>query len=333
MKAATGGRQGLEWARRPRPEPSPEHLLVRVRAAALNRADLGMLAGHAHGSAGGAGAVLGLEWAGEVVAVGLRVSAFAVGDRVMCSGSGGFAGYAVTDQGRAMRLPDQAMGFEQAATLPVALQTMHDAIVTNARLCAGDTVLIQGASSGVGLMGLQIARLMGAGKVIGTSTNAVRRARLTEFGADLALDSSDPQWPQQLLAATDGHGADVIIDQLAGSAANANMAAAALGARIVNVGRLAGMRGDFDFDLHALKRIQYIGVTFRTRTVEQVRAIQAGVVADLGPHLARGALAFPIDCVYPFDRLGEAFEHMRSNAHFGKIVVRMPESADPDEAV
>lgn len=324
MKAAIRGEQGLEWAERPRPEPGPDELLVRVRAAALNRADLGMLAGRQHGSAGGSGTVLGLEWAGEVAAVGSAVEGYRVGDRVMGSGKGAFAEFAVTDRGRVMHLPDEAMGFEEAATLPVALQTMHDAIVTNGRLQPGDTVLIQGASSGVGLMGLQIAKLLGAGTVIGSSTDAGRRARLAGFGADLALDSRDPAWPQQLLDATGGHGADVIVDQLAGSVANGNLAAAALGARIVNVGRLAGMRGEFDFDLHALKRIQYLGVTFRTRSVEQVRAVQAAMTADLLPHLRAGRLRLPIDRVFPLTQLGEAFEHMRSNAHFGKIVVVMP---------
>lgn len=324
MKAAIRGEQGLEWAERPQPVPGPDELVVRVRAAALNRADLGMLAGHKHGSAGGSGAVLGLEWAGEVAAVGAAVSGYRVGDRVMGSGKGAFAEFAVSDHGRVMHLPDASMTFEQAATLPVALQTMHDAIVTNGRLRPGETVLVQGASSGVGLMGLQIAKLLGAATVIGTSTDPARRARLAEFGADLALDSRDPAWPQQVLDATGGRGADLVIDQLAGSVANANLAAAALGARIVNVGRLAGMRGEFDFDLHALKRIHYIGVTFRTRSVEQVRAVQAAMQADLLPHLKAGTLRLPIDRVLPFEQLGEAFDHMRANAHFGKIVVVMP---------
>lgn len=324
MKAAVCGDDGLAWSECEMPDPGPDELLVRVRACALNRADLGMLAGHRHGALGGPGAVLGLEFAGEVLQAGAHATAFRPGDRVMCSGKGAFAEFAVADRGRAMLLPE-GMDFTQATTLPVALQTMHDAIVTNGRLAAGEVVLIQGASSGVGLMGLQVARLMGAGRVIGTATHAGRRARLAGFGADLVLDSSDAAWPQQLLDATGGHGADLIIDQLAGTAANANLAAAALGARIVNVGRLAGQRGEFNFDLHALKRIHYIGVTFRTRTAEQVRAIQAGVQRDLWPHLLAGRLALPVDSVWPFDQLAAAFEHMRANQHFGKIVLTLPD--------
>ena len=133
--------------------------------------------------------------------------------------------------------------------------------------------MIQGASSGVGLMGLQIAKLKGARFVIGTSTNAARRERLKEFGADLAIDTTQPNWSEKVLAATDGKGVDLIVDQVSASVANENMKATAVLGRIVNVGRLGGFKGEFDFDLHALKRIDYIGVTFRTRSVEEVREI------------------------------------------------------------
>lgn len=324
MKAAIRGEQGLELVDIEPPRPGPEEVLVRVRACALNRADLGVLAGHMHGPVGGPGTVIGMEFAGEVVATGAAVSGLAAGERVMCSGRAAFAEYALADVGRAMRLPDAAMGFEQATTLPVALQTMHDAVVTNGRLKAGESVLIQGASSGVGLMGLQIAKLMGAGLVIGTSTNAQRRARLAEFGADLALDSADERWVDEAVKATGGRGVDLIVDQLSGLVANRNMAAAAVRGRIVNVGRLAGTRAEFDFDLHALKRIDYVGVTFRTRSVHEVREITARMTADLWPHLCAGRLRLPIDRIFPFERIGEAFEHMRANAHLGKIVVTMP---------
>ena len=323
MKAAIRGEHGLELVEVEPPRPGPQEVLVRVRACALNRADLGVLAGHMHGNIGGPGTVLGMEWAGEVVQAGSAVDGFAPGDRVMCTGRAALAQYAVADIGRTMKLPDPAMSFERAATLPVALQTMHDAVVTNGRLKAGETVLIQGASSGVGLMAMQVARAMGARLVIGTSTNAARRARLAEFGADLALDSGDERWVARALEATGGRGVDLIVDQLSGRVANQNMAAAAVLGRIVNVGRLAGTRAEFDFDLHALRRIDYIGVTFRTRSVQEVRDLNARMMADLWPHLCAGRLSLPIDSVYPFERTGEAYEHMRANRHFGKIVVAM----------
>ena len=321
MKAAVVGETGIEIRDVPRPQPKPNEILVRVHASGLNRADLAVAAGQAHGRVGGPGTIVGLEWAGEVAEVGAEVQGFRPGDRVMCSGSGGYAEYAVTDWGRAAPIPANNMTYAQAATLPVALQTMHDALVTNGRLRPGETVLIQGASSGVGLMGLQIARHMGARLVIGTSTNPERRARLKEFGADLALDSADPAWPDAVLRATDGKGVDLIVDQVSASVANQNMRAAAILGRIVNVGRLGGAKGEFDFDLHALKRIDYIGVTFRTRSVEEVREIVRRMRADLWDAVESGALSLPIDRTFPLARAAEALAHMRANAHLGKIVL------------
>jgi NADPH2:quinone reductase len=321
MKAAvlTGG--GIEVRDVPKPKPAANQVLVRVRAAGLNRADLIMASGHMHGSAGGPGTVLGLEFAGEVEAVGSEVKGIKAGDRVMCSGNGGYAEYAVTDWGRVSPIPANNMGYEQAATLPIALQTMHNALMTAGRLKAGETVLIQGASSGVGLMGLQIAKLKGARLVMGTSTNAKRRERLKEFGADLAVDTTRDAWADAVIRATDGKGVDLIVDQVSASVANENLRAAAVLGRIVNVGRLGGFKGEFDFDLHAMKRIDYIGVTFRTRSVEEVREIVRAMRADLWGHVESGKLKLPIDRTFPLDKAAEALAHMRANAHFGKIAL------------
>jgi NADPH2:quinone reductase len=323
MKAAIVGDKGIEIRDIPAPIPKPNEILVRVRAAGLNRAELGMAAGHKHGPLGGAGAVIGLEWAGEVVETGADVTGLRPGDRVMCSGSGGYAEYAVTDWGRVSKVPANNMSFEQAATLPIALQTMHNALVTAGHLKAGESVLIQGASTGVGLIGLQIAKQRGAALIIGSSTNPARRARLAEFGADLAVDSTDPAWPDAVLAATGGKGVDLIVDQISASVANANMKAASVLGRIVNVGRLGGAKGEFDFDLHALKRIDYIGVTFRTRSLDEVREINRRMRADLWPLVEAGKLHLPIDRIFSLDEAAAAQEHMRTNAHFGKIVLRV----------
>ena len=211
----------------------------------------------------------------------------------------------------------------RAASLPVALQTMHDALIVNGRLRAGESVLVQGASSGVGLMAQLIAKKMGAALVIGSSTNEDRRARLKEFGADLAINSANPAWPDRVLEATSGKGVDLIIDQLSGATVNASMKAAAVRARIVNVGRLDSARAEFDFDLHALKRIDYIGVTHRTRSLAELREECRKAWADLAASAADGSLALPISASFPFERLGEAFDMMRDNRHFGKIVVTL----------
>jgi NADPH2:quinone reductase len=239
----------------------------------------------------------------------------------MASAPAALADYAVTDAARAHRIPGNNMTYEQAACFPVALQTMHNAVVTAGRLKRGETLLIQGASAGVGLMGMQIGKLMGASLVMGTSTNPQRRARLHECGCDLALDSRDPNWPEDVKKATGGKGVDLIVDLVSAGVANQNLEAAAILGRIVNVGRLGGMKGEFDFDKHALKRIDYIGVTFRTRTPEEVREIVRALRADLWPAVESGKLSLPIYNTYKLDEVAEALAVMRANQHFGKIVI------------
>jgi NADPH:quinone reductase len=320
MKAYVVGADGPAISEVAQPTPGNGQVLVHVKAAALNRADLGMARGRAHGARGGAGTVLGSECAGEVVETGPDAATLKVGDRVMCSTVGAFAEYALTDHVRAYKIPD-GFDFARATTLPTSLSTMHNAVVTEGALKPGQSAMIQGASSGVGLMAMQIAKLKGASLVIGTSTDAGRRARLKEFGADLAVDPNASDWVDQILAATNGQGVDLIIDQVSGKYVNDLMRATKLEGRIVNVGRLGGERSDFNFDLHALRRIKYIGVTFRTRTVEEIRAISEKVRADLWPAVVSGKLSLPIDKAFPFAQVADAFAHMADNKHLGKIVL------------
>src|SRR3981189_1281270 len=266
MKGYVYGANGAEITDVAKPAPKGVQVLVRVRACGLNRAELSTTKCQAYYKLSGAGTVLGEGWDGEIAEVGPEAKGVKVGDGVMGSGGAAFAEYTLADHGRLFRTPSN-MNFEEAATLPVALATMHNAVVTNGALQPGQSVLIQGASSGVGLMALQIAKLKGAKTVIGSSTNATRRGRLKEFGADLAVDSSDPGWVDQVLKATNGEGVDLIVDQISGSVANQNSKATKTRARIGNLRRLGGTRADFNFDLHAARRINYIGGTFRTRLV------------------------------------------------------------------
>ena len=314
MKAILSTAEGARLADVPVPQPQPNEILVRVKAASLNRADLAGLAAQD-------GKVIGMEWAGEVVEAGAQAGGWQVGDRVMCTGAGAYAEYAVTDGGRACPIPDSALPYDEASVLTLALQAMHDAIVTHGRLQRGQDILIHGASAGVGLMGLQIARLLGAGRVIGTSTNDMRRARLTGFGADLALDPGQPDWHQRVLEATGGKGVEVVIDQVTGKQFAQTLQTAAIGGRVVNLGRLGGAGGEFDFQLHALRRISYIGVTFRSRSVDEIRTLNASMLADLSGAIAERRLRLPIDSRYPLAEAGAALERMRSNQHFGKIVL------------
>ena len=320
MKAYVYGANGAAIAEVAKPSPKGTQVLVRVHACGLNRADLGMTKGHVHGSAGGVGTVLGMEWAGEIAELGPDAKGVRVGDKVMGSGAAAFAEYTLADHGRVFRSPSN-MNFEEACTRPIALTTMHNAVVTVGGLQAGQKAMIQGASSGVGLMALQIAKLKGASLVIGSSTDPMRRGRLKEFGADLAVDSSDPGWVEQVLQATSGEGVDLIVDQISGKVASQNLKATRIKGRIVNVGRLGGTHADFNFDLHAARRINYIGVTFRTRTIEEIREIFDQVRKDIWPAVESRRLQLPIDKVFAFDDIGKAFEHMEANKHLGKIVV------------
>ena len=321
MKAIVVTESGPQYTDAPDPSPNDDQVLIKVSACALNRADLTVAAGASHGSVGGAGTIVGMEFAGDVLAVGSNVPNIVPGDRVMASGASGLAEMTVADYGRVQKIPQANMSYETAATLPVALNTMHNAVVTRGRLAAGEAVMIQGASSGVGLMGMQIAKHMGARFVVGSSTNAERRARLTEFGADLAVDTNDPGWPDQVLEATDGQGVDLIVDQISGPVMNGNMKAARILGRIVNVGRLGGATGEFNFDLHALRRIEYIGVTFRTRSLDEVREIGRQMRADLWAGVEAGELSLPISKVFSLADGVAALEHMAANEHFGKIVL------------
>ncbi|MGJ5197679.1 zinc-binding dehydrogenase [Bradyrhizobium sp. HKCCYLRH1030] len=322
MKAYVYGAQGAAITDIAKPAPKGTQVLVRVRACGLNRADLGMTKGHVHGAAGGVGTVLGMEWAGEVAELGPDARGVKIGDKVMGSGSAAFAEYTLADQGRLFQAPSN-MNFDEAATLPIALTTMHNAVVSNGALQPGQRVLVQGASSGVGLMAMQIAKLKGASLVVGSSTDAMRRGRLKEFGADLAIDSSDPAWVDQVLQATNSEGVDLIIDQVSGKVANQNLAATKVLGRIVNVGRLGGTHADFNFDLHAARRITYVGVTFRTRSIEEIRTIFDEVKKDIWGAVEQRTLRLPIDRVFAFDDIGAAFAHMEANKHLGKIVVTL----------
>ncbi len=316
MKAGIASPNGIVIQDVPDPLPGPNDLLVRVKAAALNRADLAS----AKAGDGGDGKPIGIEFSGEVIGVGNAVDDFKPGDRIMCHATGSHAELALCDRHRALKIPD-GMTFEQAATLPVGLNTLHNALVTAGRLTSGENVLVQGASSGVGIIGLQMAKLLGAKFVVGTSTNDARRARLKEFGADLALNTADPNWPKQVLGATGGQGIDVTVDMLSGPTVNQTMRCTALKGRIVNIGRLAGMAAEFDFDIHARRRIDYIGVTFRTRSIEEIHDIMIKMREGMWDHVVAGRIHVPIDKTFPLAHVRDAHAYMRTNQHFGKVLL------------
>ena len=317
MKAIIATASGVTVADRPEPRPLPHEIKVKVRAVGVNRIDLVALNAPAN-------QIIGMEWAGEVSEIGTDVTRFRIGDRVMGTGSAAYAEYVVTDETRACPLGSSgATSWPMAASLTLALQTMHDALVTRGRMAPGATVLIHGASSAMGLVGMQIAKLLGARTVIGTSSTATRRSQLADFSCDVAVDTTQPEWAQQVLQATEGRGVDIVVDQVSGPQFNQCMHAAAIGGRIVNVGRLGGASASFDFNLHALRRLEYIGVTFRTRSREDIRQLNDLMLKDMSEALGKGAIRLPIHRIYAFADGAQALNDMKANQHFGKLVLEL----------
>ncbi len=323
MKAVVVTEEGVSVQNVETPKPKENEVLVKVFACGLNRADLVVADGGAHGASGGPGTIVGMEFSGEVIELGSKVKDYSIGDRVMCSGSSAWAEYAVADHGRVIKIPNNNMDYLKASTYPIALATMHNAIVTAGNFTQGQSVLIQGASSGVGLMGLQISKYLGAKVVIGTSTKPDKFEKLKSFGADLVLNSKDSDWVDQVLSATDNQGVDLIIDQLSGYTVNQNMMATKVKGKIVNVGRLAGGITEFNCDLHALRRINYEGVTFRTRSIQEIRDVYSNMWNDFEKLVISGELSLPIEKVFDFNDVGKSLDYMRENQHFGKLVLKL----------
>jgi NADPH2:quinone reductase len=299
------------------PEPGPHDLLVRVKAAGLNRADLARVQQH---FAGGDVNIAGLEAAGEIKAMGAEVVGFSVGDRVMAMCRDSYAEFALFDARFAMRVP-KGMAWEAAAATPTWYLTAHDALAVNGAMRSGDAVLIQAAAAGVGLAGVQVAKAMGAGRVLGTSRDAAKLARLKSFGLDVGIDTSAQDFTAAAKAETGGRGVDVIMDNVGASVLKGNMEALTIGGRMVGVGRLGGKMAEIDLDLLALKRLRLIGVTFRTRSIEEKAELARRAMADLGPLIESGKLAPLVDKVFSLDEALAAQEYMKTNRHLGKIVL------------
>jgi NADPH:quinone reductase len=306
----------------PVPDPGAPDLLVRVHAAGLNRADLMVLDGSYRPGATGDGWTAGFELAGEVVAVGEAVSGVDVGDRVMGSGSGAFADFALLDHRAALPVPE-GLDWTQAAALPIGLMTEHDALVTQAGMRPDQTVLVIGASSGVGTMGVQLARHLGASRVLATTTSAAKVTPLAELGADRVIDLKAEELAPAVLDATEGAGVDIVLDHVGGDALAQVLAATAIQGVIINIGRLGGAATTIDANTLAFRRIRLQGTTFTVRTREEVAEVCARVRTDVLPAVASGAVRPLVDRAFAFDAAADAADQMRSKATFGKLVLQV----------
>ena len=321
MKAVTLGDDGVEIKELPNPEPTSEQVLVKVKSCGLNRSDLLETQGQSFGHTGGDTKIIGGEFAGEIVELGEGVEDLKVGDKGMCRGGSSWVEYAVANHKRAIKFNPEQISWEQAASIQGNLQTMHDAIVTNGKFISGQSVFIQGASSGVGIIGLQIAKALGASLVLGSSTNQNKLSKLSSYGADILIDTSKENWLDKVLDVTEGKGVDVLIDMLSGDFVNKNMEATKINGHLINIGRLAGMNGNFNYDLHAKRRLHYVGTTGRTRSVEENLDVARVANKDLWDHVVDGKIRHVIFKTFRLNEASDALNIMNENRHFGKLVL------------
>jgi NADPH:quinone reductase-like Zn-dependent oxidoreductase len=304
----------------PVPEPGVGQVVVAVRAAGTNRGELIRGAALRAGTPAAKPAPAGTEFAGEVSAVGSGVSGWKQGDRVMGRAVGSYAEFVAVPQRALMRIPD-GMSWADAAAIPNVYVTAHDALVTNAAVVSGESVMVTAAPSGVGTVAIQIARHLGANPVIATTRTAAKADALRALGAHEVVNTRDAGWVDAVMKATGGRGVDVIIDHVGGPMLADNIQVLALKARLVSVGRNAGRVGDCDLDEIARKRASIIGVTFRTRTPEESLACSERFAAHLLPAFSKGLLKPVLDRTFPLDRLADAHAYMLSDAQVGKIVM------------
>ena len=311
-----------EFREMPVPTPGPGEVLVAVRAAGTNRGELLTRPLLRSDNPAARAMRTGIECAGEIVTLGDGVNGWQSGDRIMARGAGTYAEYVVVHQRALMRVPE-GMAWAEAAAIPNVFVTAYDALVSNAAVTPGESVMVTAGSSGVGTAAIQIARALSAQPVLATTRTGAKGGALRALGAHDIIDTSKAGWSEAVLTATDQRGVDVIIDQVGGPMLAGNIRVLALKGRLVSVGRNAGRVGECDLDEVARKRASIIGVTFRTRTPEEALVCSERFAAHLLDAFATGALKPVLDRTFPLERIADAHAYMLSDAQIGKIVVTM----------
>ena len=326
MRALTisgpGGPEVLDVRTVPDPAFGPEDVLVRVRAAALNRADVLQRRGLYPAPPGVPADIPGLEFAGEVEACGALVASLAPGDRVMgIVGGGGQAERLRLHERMCLPIPP-GMGFAEAAAIPEAFLTAYDALFARAGLTAGESVLIHAAGSGVGTAAAAIASVTGS-RVIALSRSPEKRRKLGGLGYDAVLDPDDPRLAETIRQRTGGRGVDVVVDFLGRAAWAVNVDALAPQGRLVLVGTLTGPKVEADLSALMRKRLTVVGTVLRSRPLEEKIALVQAFSRTILPLLASGRLVPVVDRVLPLDEAAAAHAAMERNENFGKIVLTL----------
>ena len=315
----------LVWGEAAEPVCGPDEVLVEVRAAAVNRADLWQARGH-YPPPFGASAILGLEMAGVVREVGAAVAAapatFGTGDRVCALlPGGGYAEQVTVPAGMLLRLPAE-WSFAQGAAVPEVWYTAYINLFDEGALKAGETALIHAGASGVGTAAIQLAVDAGA-RALATAGSAEKVARCRELGAELAVNYKESDFVAEVMTATNGEGVDVILDPVGGGYLARNIALLKPFGRLVNIANLGGSKGELDMGRVLGRRLRIIGSTLRGRPVAEKIAITRQFEAAVWPKLADGRLRPIIDRVFPIAEAGAAHAYVLENRNIGKVILEL----------
>ncbi|MEO8573702.1 MAG: NAD(P)H-quinone oxidoreductase [Pyrinomonadaceae bacterium] len=318
-----GGPENLEIREVPDP-PKPEgnEVLVRVKAAGLNRADLLQRRGHYPPPSGYSPNIPGLELAGEVTDTGSNVPDFKAGDRVFGITSGEAQAELLRIDHRLLTKIPVNLTFTEAAAIPEAFITAHDAVFTQGNLKGEETLLVHAVGSGVGLAALQLGRVFGHG-VLGTSRTEDKLERCRAFGLDDGIVvASDANFADEVLARTNGRGVDVILDLVGGAYFEENLKSLALRGRLLLVGMTSGSTAQFNLGIALSKRLTLIGTTLRARSIEDKANATRAFAISVVPLLAAGSAKPNLDKVFDFRDVRESHEYLESNESFGKVVLQ-----------
>jgi NADPH2:quinone reductase len=311
-----GPAAALKLVSRPRPAPGPGEILVRVRAAGINHADLHQRRG-AYPPPPGASDILGMEVAGEVAELGPGAPRWRVGDRVAALiAGGGYAEYAVMDARHALPIPAQ-LDFAHAASLPETTFTVWSNVFEIGALKYGETLLLHGATSGIGVTAIQMAKTFGS-RVIATSRGAHKTARAKALGADLSIDSTDEDWVEAVKAFG---GADVALEMVGGDQVGKDLSVMKPHGRVVMIAFLAGARGEIDFNTLMRRGLTLTGSTLRNRDANEKARLAAAVEAKVWPLVASGSLKPVIAAVFPLAEAGQAHAWLERGDHIGKVIL------------